>query len=101
MGTNGQVKGGVCDKPPEIASQPNSSGDNAKLKMFKAVGTVTLLINESGDVIETKIQSVHPEVARNSLTAVTKTVKFRPCRGCGPTQVMMVFSGQQPGRIKN
>lgn len=72
-----------------------------KLKMFKAVGTVTLLVDESGDVIETKIQSVHPEVARSSLTAIAKTVKFRPRRGCGTSQITMVFSGQQPARIKN
>jgi hypothetical protein len=58
--------------------------------MFKAVGTVIVLVDESGDVIETKIQSVHPEVGRTSVTAGAKTVKFRPV--VAPAQVRSRWS---------
>lgn len=54
---SGQVKVGACEKPPEIASQPNSSDDNAKLKMFKAVGTVTLLVEESVMLLRQKFKA--------------------------------------------
>jgi hypothetical protein len=101
FGACGQQKKSPCDKPPQIASQPSSPDDSAKLKMFKVVGTVILLIDEAGDVIETKIHSVHPEAARDSLIAVAKTVKFKTRPGCGTLQVVMVFNSDQPGRLKN
>ena len=58
-----QEKRSPCNKSPQIVSQPSSPGDNAKLKMFKVVGTAIILIDEAGEVIETKIHSVHPEAA--------------------------------------
>ena len=98
--TVGQTKGGGCDKPLKIAAQPRSPGESAKLKMFKTVGSVRLLVDEEGNVADLKVQSVHPEVAREPLISVAKTVKFAPRPGCGPVQILMVFSGDQPGRIR-
>jgi len=98
--TVGQAKVGGCDKSLKIVAQPRSPDESALLKMFKTVGTVMLLVDEEGHVADLKVQSVHPEVSRDPLISVAKTVKFAPRPGCGPIQILMVFSGDQPGRIK-
>jgi hypothetical protein len=98
--TGGQTKGGGCDKPLKIAAQPRSPDESAKLKIFKTVGAVMLLVDEEGNVSDLKVQSVHPEVAREPLISVAKTVKFAPRRGCGSLQILMLFSGDQPGKLQ-
>jgi hypothetical protein len=93
-----QQKKPPCDSHPEIASQPTSP-EGAKLKMFKAVGVVALLIDEDGNVADAKVRNVHPEAAREPLLAVAKTIKLRPRPGCGTLKVAIIFSGDKPGRI--
>ena len=96
-----QGKGGTCGKP-EINRNFKASGeDGEKLKIFKAVGTVGLLVNEQGNVIDGKVLSVSPEAVRDSLLRVSKTAKFKPRPGCGAVQVAVIFMQGQPPRLKN
>lgn len=100
MAAGGQAQGGACEKPPKIVVQPQQSAASAKLKMFKAVGTVVVEIGESGDITEVKVRNVHPEAARDALIAVAKSVKFAPRHGCGPLQKLMIFSSGLPGKLQ-
>jgi hypothetical protein len=96
-----QGKGGTCGKP-EITRNFKASGeDGEKLKIFKAVGTVALLVSEQGHVIDGKVLSVSPEAARESLLRVSKTAEFKPRPGCGSVQVAIVFMQGQPPKLKN
>lgn len=96
-----QGKGGACGKPEIIQNFKASGEDGEKLKIFKAVGTVGLLVNEQGNVINGKVLSVSPEAARDSLLRVSKTAKFKPRPGCGVVQVAVIFMQGQPPRLKN
>jgi hypothetical protein len=90
-------KNQTCDSRPKIASQPRSP-ESAKLKLFKAVGVVALIIDEDGNVADAKVQNVHPEAAREPLLAVAKTIKLKPRPGCGTLKLAIVFTGDKLAR---
>jgi outer membrane biosynthesis protein TonB len=75
-----------CDKPREIASQPQlSKEDQVKAHKIRAQGMVNITITEDGDVVNAQVVRASSTEAVPLLLAFAKSAKFKPRPECGPT----------------
>jgi hypothetical protein len=90
--TQAQDKKPACGAPVKWMVPPKfTEGDIAKWKNKPLTGTVSLLVNEGGDIIQARVRSVEPKEATSSFLSAVQQGKFQPRPGCGDWKIEVTF----------
>ena len=82
----------ACRAPVKWRIAPKfTDSDIAKWKHKAMTGTVSLVVSESGDVIQANIVSVKPNEAARAFLSAVQEGKFQPRPGCGEWKINLTL----------
>jgi len=83
----------ACSSPPEFVSRrPLPKEEQEKAKKVKPQGSVAIVINEGGEVIDAKVTRTTSEQSSKLMIELAKGMVFKPRPTCGPVKTVVNFN---------
>ena len=82
-----------CGQPPEfVSARPLPKHEQEKVKKVKPQGSVAIVVNSGGEVIDAKVVQSASDEAGKLMVDLAKGMTFKPRPSCGPIKTVVNFN---------